>query len=68
MGIGDRAYRTTVPPEAQRFTEERGLGECNWFIAGADAPPYYPDSVREIFEKVDALAPAAPSQIPSAEI
>jgi hypothetical protein len=55
MPLGDRAYRNTVPPEARQLAEDRGLGECNWFIRGADAPPYYPDSVREILRKVAAL-------------
>jgi hypothetical protein len=57
MAIGDRAYLTTVPREAQRLAEENGLGECNWFIRAAEATPYYPDSVREVFVKVaDAKA------------
>jgi hypothetical protein len=54
--IGDRAYRTTVPPEAQQLASEKGLGAPNWYIVSADAPPYFPESVREILMKVAAIA------------
>jgi hypothetical protein len=57
MAIGDKAYRATVPLEAQQLAAERGLGQPNWFIPGADAPPYFPESVRRIFEKVATVAP-----------
>lgn len=61
MSIGDRAYRSEVPPEAQQFAQEHGLGECNWFIRGADAAPYYPDSVREILRKTAELERQSPT-------
>jgi hypothetical protein len=58
MAIDDKAYRTTVPQEAQQLAAERDLGQPNWFIPGTDAPPYFPPSVRRIFEKVAADAPS----------
>ena len=55
MSLGDSAYIKYVPLEAQELADERGLGECNWFIRGADVAPYYPDSFRNIFAKAAAL-------------
>ena len=62
MAIGDKAYRDTVPSEAQQLATERGLGQANWFIPGADAPPYFPDSVRSIFARAVPVVPPSSDQ------
>jgi hypothetical protein len=64
MAIGDRAYRSTVPPEAMQLADEKGLGEPNWFIPGTDAAPDFPDSVRSIFEQSDAISARATPEEP----
>jgi hypothetical protein len=56
MSESDDAYDAPVPPGVRELADERGLGDCNWFIKGADAAPYYPESVRTIFEKVANLS------------
>ncbi len=48
MPFGDRRYRLLVPREAQNFIAENGLPTPDSFLAGAEHPPYYPDSIRAI--------------------
>jgi hypothetical protein len=54
MAIGDKAYQAMVPAEAKRLADESGVGRPNWFIAGAEAPPYFPESVRALLETDEA--------------
>jgi len=60
MAIGEKAYRTVVPEEAKQLAADMGLGRPNQFIAGGEAPPYLPDSVRSILEMAEATAEAVP--------
>jgi hypothetical protein len=50
MAIGDRAYRDLVPEEAREAVAEQGLSELNRFSFGPDAQPYYPESLRTVFQ------------------
>jgi hypothetical protein len=54
MAIGEKAYEATVPAEAKQLADESGVGRPNWFIAGAEAAPYFPASVRALLETDEA--------------
>jgi hypothetical protein len=58
MAIGDKAYRNTVPSEARQLAADKNLGKPNWFVPATDAPPYYPTSVRSIFQKMSSISAA----------
>jgi hypothetical protein len=51
MAIGDKAYRDLVPEEAREAVSDQGLSELNQFSFGPDLQPYYPRSVRSVFQK-----------------
>ena len=64
MAIGDRAYRDLVPKEAREAVADQGLRELNRFSGGPDAQPYYPESVRSVFEKTVTVAgPVTPPSV-----
>jgi hypothetical protein len=46
MPLGDRRYRSRVPLEARRLAATVDMPLPNDFIAGADAPPYFPEGLR----------------------
>jgi hypothetical protein len=59
MAIGERAYQAAVPAEARRLADETGVGRPNWFIPGAEASPYLPETVRRLLEMTDEILRSA---------
>lgn len=50
----DGRYKRAVSPESRALAEAAGLPLPNESIAGADAPPYFPEALRDfIFEGVE---------------